>query len=151
MNVLVTGAKGFVGKNLIPMLYSMSEEKALTIFEYGRETDKELLELYCKNADFVFHLAGVNRPENEEAFMRENVGFTKELLFFLQKYNNTCPIVFASSIQAKMDNPYGRSKKMAEDLVFAHCKEMGAKSYVYRFPNIFGKMRFVLTLSVEVV
>lgn len=139
MNVLVTGAKGFLGKNLVQALYSISEEKAITIFEYDRATDEELLELYCKNADFVFHLAGVNRPENEEEFTIDNVCFSKEVLAFLRKYNNACPVLFASSIQAELDNPYGRSKKQAEDLVFAHCEEMGAKSYVYRFPNIFGK------------
>ena len=139
MNVLVTGARGFVGKNLIQALFSIRDEMQLTVFEFGRETDKELLELYCKKADFVFHLAGVNRPKEEAEFWEGNVRITEQLLDFLKRYNNTCPVLFSSSVQAQIDNSYGKSKKAAEDLVFAYGRETGAKVYVYRFPNIFGK------------
>lgn len=147
MNIFVTGTKGFIGKNLISTLNNMREgkdksfgiNKDITIFEYNSDTDTELLDLYCKNADFIFHLAGVNRPVNQDEFMEGNFGFTSILLDTLKKYNNFCPIMLASSIQAKLENPYGISKRAGEDLIFAYGKETGAKVYVYRFPNVFGK------------
>lgn len=147
MNILVTGAKGFVGRNLIETLYNikMGKDKSwgmdsdITIYEYDLGTDPELLDVYCKNADFVFHLAGVNRPQNVEEFMEGNFGFTSVLLDTLKRYENTCPIMISSSIQAALANPYGESKKAGEDLLFNYNKETGAKVYVYRFPNVFGK------------
>lgn len=147
MNILVTGAKGFIGKNLIETLHNIRDgkdksfgiETDITVFEYDVDTDPALLDLYCKNADFVFNLAGVNRPQDPKEFMEGNFGFTSILLDTLKKYNNTCPIMISSSIQASLDNPYGESKKAGENLMFAYSKETGAKVYVYRFPNIFGK------------
>ncbi|WP_027308880.1 capsular polysaccharide biosynthesis protein CapF [Caloramator sp. ALD01] len=136
MNILVTGAKGFVGKNLIAELKNRGYNN---IFEYDIDTDKNLLEGYVKECDFIYHLAGVNRPQNEEEFMQGNFGFTSELLTLLKRYNNKSPILITSSIQAKLDNPYGRSKKAGEDLVFNFGKENGNKTLVYRLPNLFGK------------
>lgn len=136
MKILVTGAKGFIGKNLIAEL---KNRKYMDIFEYDRDTDPLLLDEYCKNADFVFHLAGVNRPKEESEFMEGNFGFTSKLLYTLKKYNNACPVMFSSSIHAILDNPYGRSKKAGEELIFNYGEETGAKVFVYRFPNIFGK------------
>lgn len=109
------------------------------IFEYDRDTDSALLDVYCKQADFVFHLAGVNRPKEQSEFMEGNFGFTSSLLDFLKKHNNTCPVMISSSIQAELDNLYGESKKAGEDLLFNYSKEKGAKVLVYRFPNVFGK------------
>lgn len=136
MRILVTGAKGFIGKNLIAELRNRNYTE---IYEYGKETDPALLDEFCRNADFVFHLAGVNRPNNPSEFMEGNHGFTSTLLETLKKYNNTCPILISSSIQAAIDNPYGVSKKAGEDLLFNYCKETGAKVLVYRLPNVFGK------------
>ena len=136
MKILVTGAKGFIGKNLIAELRN---RKYTEIFEYDRDTDSSLLDEYCKEADFVFHLAGVNRPKEQSEFMEGNFGFTSDLLDSLKEYNNTCPVMISSSIQAELDNPYGESKKAGEDLLFAYGKETGAKVLVYRFPNVFGK------------
>jgi len=147
MNILVTGAKGFIGKNLIATLHNIAAGKDrsfnmgtdLTIFEYDKDTDPMLLEAYCKNTDFVFNLAGVNRPQDPKEFMEGNFGFASTLLETLKKYNNKCPIMISSSIQAALSNPYGESKKAGEDLMFAYSKETGAPVYVYRFPNVFGK------------
>jgi len=147
MNILVTGAKGFIGKNLIETLHNIRAGKDksfgidtdLTVFEYDIDTDPALLDLYCKNADFVFHLAGVNRPKDPKEFMEGNFGFTSVLLDTLRKYENKCPIMISSSIQAKLNNPYGESKKAGEDLMFTYGKDTGAPVYVYRFPNVFGK------------
>lgn len=147
MNILVTGAKGFIGKNLIATLHNIADGKDrsfglnsdITIFEYDIDTDPMLLDGYCKNADFVFHLAGVNRPQNPEEFMEGNFGFTSTLLELLKKYENNCPIMISSSIQAALSNPYGESKKAGENLMFAYGKETGARVCVYRFPNVFGK------------
>lgn len=151
MNILVTGAKGFVGKNLCEALKNIRDGKDRThpeinideIFQYDIDTDPVLLERYCQNANFVFHLAGVNRPENPEEFMEGNFGFTNTLLNTLKKYNNTCPVMISSSIQAtcigRYDSEYGRSKKAGEELVFSYGEETGAKVLVYRFPNLFGK------------
>ena len=136
MKILVTGAKGFIGKNLIAEL---KNRKYDDIFEFDKETDPILLDRYCKEADFVFHLAGVNRPKEQAEFMEGNFGFTSELLEGLKKYNNTCPIMISSSIQAELDNPYGESKKAGEDLLFSYSEKTGAKVLVYRFPNVFGK------------
>jgi len=147
MNILITGAKGFIGKNLIAQLNNINEGKAkeeripsnLTVFAYDIDTDPGLLDEYCREADFVFHLAGVNRPKEQSEFMEGNFGFTSVLLDTLQKYGNTCPVMLASSIQAELDNPYGVSKKAGEELLFRYAEETGAKVYVYRFSNVFGK------------
>lgn len=151
MKILVTGAKGFVGKNLCENLKNIRDDKDKTrpgikidaIYEYDIDKAHELLDEYCKNADFVFNLAGVNRPQNSEEFMQGNFGFASTLLETLKKYNNTCPVMISSSIQAtcigRYDSDYGRSKKAGEKLVFAYGKETGAKVLVYRFPNLFGK------------
>lgn len=147
MNILVTGAKGFVGKNLCATLYNIASGKDkshnintdINVFEYDIDTPAELLENYCKECDFVFHLAGVNRPKEQSEFMEGNFGFTSLLLDTLKKHKNTCPIMISSSIQAALDNPYGISKKAGEDLLFAYSEETGAKVLVYRFPNVFGK------------
>jgi UDP-2-acetamido-2,6-beta-L-arabino-hexul-4-ose reductase len=136
MNILITGAKGFIGKNLIAEL---KNRKYIDIYEYDMDTDPSLLDVYCKEADFVFHLAGVNRPKEQSEFMEGNFGFTSTLLDTLKKYGNTCPIMISSSIQAELDNPYGKSKKAGEDLLFDYSKETGAKVLIYRFPNVFGK------------
>lgn len=137
MKILVTGAKGFIGKNLIAELRN---RKYTDIFEYDRDRDPSLLDEYCKEADFVFHLAGVNRPKEQSEFMEGNFGFTSDLLGSLKKHNNTCPVMISSSIQAELDNPYGKSKKAGEDLLFSYGKETGSKVLVYRFPNVFGKL-----------
>ena len=147
MNILITGAHGFVGKNLVEALKNIRDGKDRTreigadieIFEYCRDTVPELLEEYCAKADFVFHLAGVNRPKNEEEFMQGNFGLTSSLLDTLKKCGNKCPIMISSSIQAERDNPYGRSKLAGEKLMRAYSEETGAKVLVYRFPNVFGK------------
>lgn len=136
MKILVTGAKGFIGKNLIAELNNRKFEE---ICEVDIDTNKNLLEEYTKDCDFVFHLAGVNRPEKDEEFMNGNFGFTSELLSLLKKYNNKAPILITSSIQAERDNPYGLSKKAGEDLIFDYGKENSIKTYVYRLPNVFGK------------
>lgn len=147
MNILVTGAKGFIGKNLIATLHNIADGKDrsfemdtdLTVFEYDIDTDPALLDAYCKNADFVFNLAGVNRPQDVKEFMEGNFGFASTLLDTLKKHGNNCPIMISSSIQAALNNPYGESKKAGEDLMFAYGREVGAPVYVYRFPNVFGK------------
>ena len=147
MKVLVTGAHGFVGKNLCAALKNIADGKDksygidsdITVFEYDIDTEEALLDTYCRECDFVFHLAGVNRPKNTEDFMKGNFGFTSTLLETLKKYNNTCPVMISSSIQAALDNPYGASKKAGEDLLFGYSKETGAKVLVYRLPNVFGK------------
>ncbi|MBO4950844.1 MAG: capsular polysaccharide biosynthesis protein CapF [Clostridia bacterium] len=151
MNILITGAKGFVGKNLTAALQNVKDGKDRThpgleigeLYLYDIDSPKELLDEACKNADFVFNLAGVNRPQNPEEFMQGNFGFASTLLDTLKKHNNKCPIVLSSSIQATLigryDSDYGRSKKAGEDLFFEYEKETGAKVLVYRFPNLFGK------------
>ncbi|EXJ23316.1 Capsular polysaccharide synthesis enzyme Cap5F [Alkalibacterium sp. AK22] len=136
MNILVTGSNGFIGKNLIAEL---KNRQYTNILEFDRESDLELLDDYCQKADFVFHLAGVNRPKEQDEFMKGNFGFTSDLLKSLKKHNNICPIMLSSSIQAEQSNPYGESKKAGEDLLFHYGKETGAEVLVYRFPNVFGK------------
>ncbi|HBT85093.1 MAG TPA: capsular biosynthesis protein [Porphyromonadaceae bacterium] len=147
MNILVTGAKGFIGRNLVAELNNIKEGKAkgyglspeLTVFEYDMDTDISLLDGYCRDADFVFHLAGVNRPKVQGEFMEGNFGFTSTLLDALKKHGNNCPVMLASSIQAELDNPYGVSKKAGEDLLFAYGYETESNVLIYRFPNVFGK------------
>ena len=151
MNILITGANGFVGKNLTAALQNVKDGKDRThpdleigeLYLYDIDSSAELLDEACKKADFVFNLAGVNRPQNPEEFMQGNFGFASTLLDTLKKHNNKCPIVLSSSIQATLigryDSDYGRSKKAGEDLFFEYEKETGAKVLVYRFPNLFGK------------
>lgn len=136
MKILVTGANGFVGKNLIAELNNRGYKD---ILKCTRETTKTQLDQYTKECEFVFHLAGVNRPKDEKEFMEGNFGFTSELLNLLKKNNNNSPILITSSIQAEKDNPYGKSKKAGEDLLFKYSKETGVKVYIYRLPNLFGK------------
>lgn len=148
MKILVTGAKGFIGKNLVSQLRNIGEGKAnnykisgeeLTIFEYDVDSDIQELDTYCREADFVFHLAGVNRPKDSSEFMLGNYGSTSQLLNALKRHENRCPVMLSSSIQATLDNPYGESKRAGEQLMFDYAKETGAKVLVYRFPNVFGK------------
>ena len=151
MNILVTGAKGFVGQNLVAALKNLKDGKDRTrplkiekIFEYDIDTDPALLNDYCAQADFVFHLAGVNRPKNNEEFMAGNFGFASTLLETLKKHRNTCPVMLSSSIQATLqgryaESDYGRSKLAGEELFFNYAEQTGAKVLGYRFPNLFGK------------
>ena len=150
--VLITGAKGFVGKNLCAQLNNIKEGKARcygdvaieAVFEYDLDSTPEQLDQWCAEADFVFNLAGVNRPQNQEEFMQGNFGFASILLDTLKKHKNTCPVMLSSSQQASLtgrfgNSEYGRSKKAGEDLFLEYGKETGAKVFVYRFPNLFGK------------
>ena len=152
MKILVTGAKGFVGKNLCVQLNNIREGKNksygdLTIsevFEYDIDCSLEQLDSYCQSCDFVFNLAGVNRPQSQEEFMQGNFGFASTLLDLLKKHKNTCPVMISSSIQATLagrfgTSEYGKSKKAGEELMFEYAQETGAKVLVYRFPNLFGK------------
>ena len=152
MNILVTGAKGFVGKNLVENLRCIKDGKNTTrpelrideIYEYDVESDTEQLFYYCERADFVFNLAGVNRPKDEGEFMKGNFGFASELLETLKKCKNTCPVMLSSSVQATLagrfqTSEYGKSKLAGEELFFDYSKETGGKVLVYRFPNLFGK------------
>ena len=148
MKILVTGAKGFVGRNLCAQLNNIKSGKAkwykvpaddILVYEYDIDSDPAELEVYCKNADFVFNLAGVNRPQDPKEFMEGNFGFASTLLHTLKKYGNHCPVMISSSIQAELDNPYGESKRAGEQLMFDYSSETGAKVLVYRFPNLFGK------------
>ena len=151
MKILITGAKGFVGKNLSAALQNIKDNKDRTrpdikideLYLYDIDSSKELLETACEKADFVFNLAGANRPKDPADFKNVNFGFASELLETLIKYNNKCPVMLSSSVQATLegryDNDYGRSKKAGEELFFNYSKETGAKVLVYRFPNIFGK------------
>lgn len=154
MNILVTGAKGMVGTALVNNLKNIRDNKNRTrpaicineIYEYDIQSTEEELNIYCQKADFIFHLAGVNRPENPEDFMKGNFGFTLQLLDTLKKYENKATIMLSSSIQATLsgrfgDSEYGRSKKAGEDLFFAYAEETGAKVAVYRFPNLMGHSR----------
>ena len=152
MNILITGAAGFVGKNLTAALECIRDGKDRThpgleigeLYLYDLDSPNSLLEEACQKADFVFNLAGVNRPQTQEEFMQGNFGFASTLLNTLKKYGNTCPVMLSSSIQATLigryaAGEYGRSKKAGEDLFFAYGEETGAKVLVYRFPNLFGK------------
>ena len=152
MRILVTGAKGFVGRNLCANLRNIQEGKDCRfpdlkideVFEYDIDNSEEQLDQWCREADFVFNLAGVNRPQNQEEFMQGNFGFASTLLDTLKKHGNRCPIMLSSSQQASLtgrfgNSEYGRSKKAGEDLFLQYEKETGAKVLVYRFPNLFGK------------
>lgn len=147
MKVLVTGAKGFVGKNLVAQLNNIKDGKARcygdlkvdAVYEYDIDSTIEELDAFCKDCDFVFNLAGVNRPQNQEEFMQGNFGFASTLLDTLKKHGNKCPVMISSSTQAALDNPYGESKRAGEQLMFSYAEETGAKVLVYRFPNLFGK------------
>ena len=152
MKILVTGAKGFVGKNLCSQLKNIRDGKAKCygdlivseVYEYDIDSTPEELDQWCKDCDFVFNLAGVNRPQNQEEFMQGNFGFASTLLDTLKKHHNTCPVMISSSIQATLagrfgNSEYGRSKKAGEELMFQYGEETGAKVLVYRFPNLYGK------------
>lgn len=151
MKVLVTGAKGFVGKNLVCALNNLKDGKDRTrpnikideVYEYDIDSNISELDEYCKNADFVFNLAGVNRPKDPEEFKKGNFGFASTLLETLKKYDNKCPVMISSSIQATLigryDGEYGRSKRDGENLFFNYANKAGARVLVYRFPNLFGK------------
>ena len=153
MKILVTGAKGFVGKNLCSQLRNIRDQKAKwynlpepieAIFEYDIDSTPEELDQWCKECDFVFNLAGVNRPQDPKEFMEGNFGFATVLLNTLKKYANNCPVMISSSIQATLagrfgTSEYGKSKKAGEELMFQYGQETGAKVLVYRFPNLFGK------------
>ena len=147
MNILITGAGGFVGKNLVAALENVRDGKDrtrglkqdITILSCTRQTSEETLEDYCRAADFVFHLAGVNRPKEESEFLTGNLGLTEKLLDTLRRVGNRCPVMLSSSIQAERDNPYGRSKRAGEQAVRAYGEETGARTLIYRFPNVFGK------------
>ena len=152
MKILVTGSQGFVGRNLVSQLRNIQEGKArcygdLTVsavYEYDIDSTPEELEVYCRDCDFVFNLAGVNRPQSQEEFMRGNFGFASTLLNTLKIHHNNCPVMISSSIQATLagrfgTSEYGKSKKAGEELMFEYGKETGAKVLVYRFPNLFGK------------
>ena len=152
MDILITGAAGFVGKNLTAALQCIRDGKDRThpsleigkIYCYDIDSSVDLLEEACRKADFVFNLAGVNRPQNQEEFMAGNFGFASTLLDTLKKYHNTCPVMLSSSIQATLvgryaGGEYGKSKKAGEELFFSYAAETGAKVLVYRFPNLFGK------------
>lgn len=136
MKILVTGANGFVGKNLISQLKNIGYSN---IYEVTRETDSLTLEKYVKDCQFVFHLAGINRPKEIRDFTEGNEGFTKKLLQLLKNYNNKSPIVFSSSIHAEKDDPYGNSKRACEELLFSYSRETGVEVFIYRLPNLFGK------------
>lgn len=152
MKILVTGAKGFVGRNLVAQLKNVQAGKAncygdlsvSAVYEYDIDSTLEELDEWCKACDFVFNLAGVNRPQNAEEFMQGNFGFASTLLDALKKHRNTCPVMISSSIQATLagrfgTSEYGKSKKAGEELMFRYGQETGAKVLVYRFPNLFGK------------
>ena len=151
MRILVTGAKGFVGKNLCAQLNNIKEGKTRNydiaidaVYEYDLDSTLEELDAWCKDADYVFNLAGVNRPQNQEEFMQGNFGFASTLLDTLKKHGNKCPVMLSSSQQASLtgrfgNSEYGRSKKAGEDLFLEYSKETGVKVLVYRFPNLFGK------------
>lgn len=154
MKVLVTGAKGFVGRNLCEALKSIANGKdrrekyqgilPLTVYEYDRDGTQEELSFYCSAADFVFNLAGINRPKDPSEFMEGNMGFGETLLSLLEHYGNKCPVMLSSSVQASLegryaDSPYGESKLAGEELLFDYAERTGAKALVYRFPNLYGK------------
>ena len=152
MKILVTGAAGFLGKNLCASLNNIKKNRDRThpgivideVFEYDIDSTAEQLDEYCSKADFVFNLAGVNRPKDESDFMAGNFGFASQLLNCLKKHNNTAPVMLSSSIQATLigrygDSDYGKSKLAGEELFFQYATDTGARVLVYRFPNLFGK------------
>jgi UDP-2-acetamido-2,6-beta-L-arabino-hexul-4-ose reductase len=135
MKILITGAKGFIGRNLALELRKINN---IEIYEFDTGSSKEELEEYCSKCNFIYHLAGVNRPIDNNEYITGNIIFTLEIVDLLKKYNNNCPLVFSSSIQAALDNPYGWSKRACEELLFKYRKETSARVMVYRFPNVFG-------------
>ncbi len=135
MRILVTGARGFLGRNLLATLH---QQKGLLVYPYDVDTNPKLLDQYARDCDFVFHLAGVNRPANEGEY-ENNASFTNELLDVLRKHQSKAPVLFSSSIQALLDNAHGQSKKAAEEMIFAYGLDMGVPVYVYRLTNLFGK------------
>lgn len=136
MKVLVTGADGFIGKNLITEL---NRREGVEVLPFDVDTPMELLETYCRECEFVYNLAGINRPERVEEFMEGNFGFASTLVKTLKSCGNKCPVMISSSIQAALETPYGQSKKAGEDMLFSYGQETGAPVYIYRFPNVFGK------------
>ncbi len=136
MKILVTGAKGFIGRNLTERLRNIG---AGDIYEYDKDSPAGNLEDFCRDCDFVFHLAGVNRPEHVDEFQEGNFGFTSELLKLLEKNHNRCPVMLSSSTQAELDTPYGKSKLAGEELLLEYGRRIGAKVLTYRFSNVFGK------------
>ena len=136
MKILITGSKGFIGRNLV---FELRNQGFTDLLEYDIDSNPELLDEYSKNCQFVFHLAGINRPEYQDDYMKGNYGFTSILLESLKKNNNNSPILITSSTQAALENPYGKSKKAGEELVFKYGKEAEVPIYVYRLPNVFGK------------
>jgi UDP-2-acetamido-2,6-beta-L-arabino-hexul-4-ose reductase len=136
MKILITGSKGFIGKNLVAEL---NNRKAGELLEFDKDNTLEELESYAAACDVVFHLAGINRPLNEKEFEEGNLDFTRTLLSYLKKHNNPAPIIFSSSIQSKLDNPYGRSKLAAENVLAGYSQETGIPVAIYRLPNVFGK------------
>ena len=136
MKVLVTGSNGFVGKNLVQTLKLLPN---IEVFEYNRLTNKDEIDLYAKESEFIFHMAGVNRPEKEEEFLEGNFDLTLYLLGKLKEHGNRAPIVFSSSTQADLDNPYGKSKLASEQAIRDYSKTQNTKVYIYRLPNLFGK------------
>ncbi len=147
MNILITGARGFIGKNLSAALASIRDgldktrriPEDITLYEFDTDTDPACLDEYTKQCDFVYHLAGVNRPVEEAEFMTGNFGFTAQLLEGLKRHNNPAPVLMTSSIQAALDNPYGRSKQAGEELILEYGRSQNVKTFVYRLPNVFGK------------
>lgn len=136
MKILVTGANGFIGKNLI---VGLKQREDAQVFPVDMDTPEKQLEAYCRECEFVYNLAGINRPKRTEEFMEGNFGFAETLIRTLKKYGNRCPVMHASSVQASLDNPYGRSKKAGEDVLFAYGRDRKVPVYIYRFPNVFGK------------
>ncbi len=136
MKVLITGANGFIGKNLIAEL---RYHKNTELYEYDQDTPPKLLDQYCQDCDFVYNLAGINRPEHTEEFMAGNCGFVSRLLASLKACGNPCPVMLSSSVQAELPNPYGQSKRAGEEALKQYAAVTGAKAYIYRFPNLFGK------------
>lgn len=145
MKILVTGANGFIGKNLVQDLLNIQQGKKksdlsnFSVLCYDKENGLDVLKEYCKECNVVIHLAGVNRPQNEEEFAQGNTYLTEQLITFLKEHRNYANIIVTSSIQAELDNPYGKSKRAAEEALLAYAKDTGAKVYIYRLPNVFGK------------
>lgn len=146
MKILITGSGGFIGKNLVSALKNIKDGKDKTrgicvdeIFEFDKSNTFEELNAFCREADFVFHLAGANRPETEDEFMKTNCGFTEILIKTLEECGNNCPVMMSSSTQALLQNSYAESKRAGESVLLRHEKAFGAKAYIYRFPNVFGK------------
>jgi UDP-2-acetamido-2,6-beta-L-arabino-hexul-4-ose reductase len=136
MKILITGAKGFIGKNLVATLKA---QESFRVYAYDVDSNRELLDQYCKDADLIFHLAGVNRPKENQEFVEGNLFFTESVIDRVKKHQNRCPIIMSSSTQAVFDNPYGLSKKAAEDALIKYGKETNAPIIIYRLPNVFGK------------